>query len=188
MKRKFIIVISVLSICLSPFQHLFAQATTGDVIDTTISANKDSAFISNNSTHTDDEPFNIFLLFIGVSFICAMVGAAIIGAFGAALFLLLLFLFVVTGIASSSIVVGLHKRSLYAGFKTFVILLCAILGTILLGFLTLLIVKTSHLHYDLTSAFIAGAAGGCIGGISIGAVIAYLVKNVTNRIKIRLGL
>src|SRR4029079_6921772 len=66
-----------------------------------------------------DDEMNIFLLVFALVSISIMIGAAIIGAFAATMFLLLMVLFVSMGIISISLLAGFYKRSVTTAFKTF---------------------------------------------------------------------
>src|SRR4051794_33503534 len=63
-----------------------------------------------------DDEFNIFLIVIAVGFMGAALGAVMAGAFVVFLFLSVSALLTIAGIVSASLLIGLYKRSLQAGF------------------------------------------------------------------------
>lgn len=72
---------------------------------------RDSTAVAEHATPAPDDEFDIFLMVLGIGFFGAVLGAAAVGAFMAALFLLLAVLFVSLGIISASFIVGLYKKS-----------------------------------------------------------------------------
>lgn len=143
------------------------------------------AFAQTDSPSAEDGEFNVFLLTFAAFFICLMIGAAIVGAVAATLFLLLLFALIGFGMVSSSIAVGLYKRSASAAFKTFLLLVfgagCAVPGT---G-LSLIAHHLYPLHLSLKTAlpagFVAGAFGGIIMALSLFTVVQTIVRTVFRR-------
>src|SRR4051812_34958696 len=74
--------------------------------DSTALKGKDTVLLANNnpqSPEAADDDFNIALLVIGTVFVCAMVGAAIVGSFAAAIVILLAVMFVSAGVLSASL-------------------------------------------------------------------------------------
>jgi len=134
-----------------------------------------------------DDEFNIFLMFIGTAFICAMIGAAIIGAFAAALVLLMIAVFIGAGIISSAVLVGLYKKSISAGFTTLLIIIC-VLGGAVLGSGALLLAKDIF-NFSITpvNALLTGAVGGGIGGLLMAFIIRKMIKAIFTIFKNKLS-
>src|SRR5262245_33748048 len=71
-----------------------------------------------------DDDFNVFLMILATIFFSLMIGAAFAGSFIAASVLLLMGALAGFGIVSVSILAGIYKRSVTAGFKTFLYIVC----------------------------------------------------------------
>src|SRR6202000_930424 len=81
-----------------------------------------------NSGTTQDDDMDMFLLFyaigfIGVAFAVVFVGAAVMVGF-----LLVLFALVSAGVLSTGILVGMYRRSVAAGFRTLLVIICGLAG------------------------------------------------------------
>ena len=112
----------------------------------------------------EDEEFNLFLFTLAFVFISAVVGAAIIGALAAAFLLFFIFSLISLGAISTSIGIGLYKRSYEAGFKTFLIIIFATSCGIVGG--TGLFLFNTMLSMPVTTfvAVLMGISGGIVGG------------------------
>lgn len=145
-----------------------------------------SAVAQPDKAPASDDEFNVFLLSLATVFMCVMIGAAIVGAFAAALFFISLLALISLGILSASVAVGLYKRSVTAGFKTLLIIVfgtgCAGCG---LG-LSLLVHSfyPTHLSFAmaLVAGLIAGAFGGAVMGLSLFTVIQTALRNISRRL------
>lgn len=125
-----------------------------------------------------DEKMDMFLLVLGSVFMAAMSGAAIIGAFLAVFAILLLFSLTALGLVSTSIAIGLYKRSFTAGFKSFFLLFfgitAAVLGAVSIFFFKLFIPLPISSAYLLPIGFL----GGLTGGFLLGKVLFYVIKEL----------
>ncbi len=145
-----------------------------------------SATAQADKTPAQDDEFNVFLLSLATVFVCAMIGAAIAGAFAAALFFILLTALISVGILSTSVAVGLYKRSAAAGFKTLLVIVfgagCAVCGLVL----SLMVQRFYPEHLSaftaLTAGIIAGAFGGIVIGLSLFTIIQTLFRNIFKRL------
>jgi hypothetical protein len=139
---------------------------------------------SNNSS---DDEFNLFLFSLLAIFFCAMIGAAIIGAMVAALVLFFLFALITVGVLSTSVMVGLYKRSFEAAFKSFLMILFAIRGAVIGCVGSYLSKYFLDLHMS-TAAIIIGIAGGLIGGLMMAVatyqVFRWVIKKVTQKLRL----
>ena len=128
----------------------------------------------------------LFLLVIGSIFIAAMFGAAIIGAFLAAFAIFLLFSLTAFGMISTSLAIGLYKRSFTTGFKSLFLIFfgttAAVLGTGSVFILKLFI------PLSISSAYLAliGFLGGLAGGLLLGRVLFFIVKELITALSQRL--
>jgi MFS family permease len=145
-----------------------------------------SAFAQSNNSNDDE--FNLFLLSLLAIFFCAMIGAAIIGAMVAALVLFFLLALITAGVLSTSVMIGLYKRSFEAGFKSFLMILfavsCAVIGCI--G--SYLSKYFLDLHMSTAAIIIIGIAGGLIGGLIMAVatyqVFRWVIKKVTQKLRL----
>lgn len=111
----------------------------------------------------------LLLIFIAV---CFGIGVILIS-----LLLFLLFVFLGTGIMSTSILVGLHKRSAASGFKTLIVLTASVLG-LFLGLTTLLLYNHFADTFTIGKSVLIGSLSGLISGLLLG----LLISNVLNRL------
>jgi len=123
-----------------------------------------------------DDDMNIFLLVFALVVISIILGAAVIGAFAATIFLLLAALFISAGILSVSIMVGFYKRSIQAAFKTFLFFLCSITGMVIgaLGFF--LVARLFKLNVSDSTSLVAGIISGLFGGLLMAWIVLQVIK------------
>ncbi len=120
-------------------------------------------------------------------FISFMIGGAIVGAFIATLVLVGLLLLAATGVLSTSIIVGLYKRSFAAGFRTFLLIICGAGGIIAGAGGFLLINHFFHLHVTRTTAAWSGAAGGLLGGLLLGLSMFAVIRELVIYFKAKIS-
>lgn len=125
------------------------------------------------STEDDFTPFMLVLVLVAVG---VLIGSILIGSVAALLILTFLFVLISAGIVSTSIVVGLYRRSLAAGFKTLLGLVCGAGGVIIGAIAFWLINHFFHIHLKDATAVLAGAASGLLGGLLLGMVIFWLIR------------
>jgi hypothetical protein len=123
-----------------------------------------------------DDDFNVFLLVFAA--ISAMLGAALAGAIFVVGFLLLAGAFVGFGILSVSVLAGIYKRSITAGFKTFLYITCPVagIGIGVVGFYIL--TELFHLSISRQMGLVAGILGGLVGGLLMALAIHQLTSLV----------
>jgi hypothetical protein len=138
-----------------------------------------SAPPNNPGNNPADEEFNLFLFTLLLVAISAMIGAAIIGAFAATSLLFLLIAFISVGILSVSLLAGLYKRSVTAGFKTFLYIICPLTG-MLIGMSGFWIAaRLLTISIANKTGLLAGATGGILGGIVMAFALSKTVVGVT---------
>ena len=129
-----------------------------------------AAFGQNNYDSANDEEFNIFLMLLLTIFVCGMFGAAVVGAMIASLLAIAVFSLVVFGIVSTSIIVGVYKKSLSAGFRTFVFILfgisCGICGAAIAGF--------AQYYFGIAPSFTTAVGCGLTGGVLGGILLTFI--------------
>lgn len=137
---------------------------------------KDSTAVAEQAMPAPDDEFNIFLMVLAIGFFGAVLGAAAVGAFMAALFLLLAVLFVSLGIISASFIVGLYKKSFQSGFNTFIYITAIVLGILIgaVGFWG--IAKILELQITAAAALATGGLAGIIGGLVISFTTIRLIR------------
>jgi hypothetical protein len=125
-----------------------------------------------------DDEFNIFLIVIAVGFMGAALGAVMAGAFVVFLFLSVSALLTIAGIVSASLLIGLYKRSLQAGFKAFLFISGSVLGIAFGLFVLWLINQFFHLNLTGYQMLFCGAGGGLAGGFLLGFIIYKMSKSI----------
>ncbi len=104
-------------------------------------------------------------------------GAALLGAFGGFLLICFVMALMALGLLSTSIVVGIYKRSAAAGFKTFLMVLfgfsCAMIGCFGLIIFNGLLDWTYSNLLLITIGLTAGGIGGLILGLISFRVLRY---------------
>jgi len=171
---------------------LTSLTTFGQTADSTIqvtsSVQADTITAKSNSMEYDESddfsPGLFFFAMIGFVFILVCVGAGIVLT---VLGLLIIFGLVSFGILSTSIIVGLNKKSFAKGFKTFIILASTIGGLLFCGvgfwFLNIIV------HWWTTqTAIITGATFGLIAGFAFGLSAYYILQRLTTYFKQKLNL
>ena len=109
--------------------------------------------------------FFVFLMFIGAGIV---IGAVVT---------VIAFALVSLGVVSSSVIVGIRKRSAGAGIRTF-LLLCGVLGGIPCGmFCAWLASNFAEIVGDDAKIFIYGGLSGAIGGLIIAVMFDYILRN-----------
>ena len=153
-----------------PRQVVPAPATKTDTVS------KSAA--DNTVVHTpDDDEFNLFLFAYLIAFCSVVVGAVIVGSVAMIMILLALFALVSAGIVSAGVLVGIYKRSVAAGFKALLVIICS-LGGIVAGAGGLwLIDRFFPIHLGGRTAVLLGAAGGLIGGILMGIILFRIIRS-----------
>ncbi len=134
---------------------------------------------------TDDfSPMQFFGVLLLFGIILLGVGAGIVLTI---CLLLMLFTLVSFGVLSTSLIVGLNKKSLKKGVKTFIVLSSAI-GGLLLGLLSFWFQNKIQHWWSTQFALLSGAVCGLIGGLIFGALAFYLFRRLTVYFKRKLKL
>ncbi|MBS1664682.1 MAG: hypothetical protein JST68_26795 [Bacteroidetes bacterium] len=129
-----------------------------------------------STPQSDDAEFNVFLFTLLLVFIAIIVGAIIAGALLAIISLFALLALVSAGVLSTSILVGLYRKSLAAGFKTAIVLTCS-LGSAFLGTIIFwLINRIFQIHLNPPTAALIGAFSGLLGGILLGLILNSIIR------------
>ena len=132
-----------------------------------------------------EEEFNLFLfaiLILGIIFICISVLIALLIAI---LCLFAIFGFILVGAISTSILVGINKKSFTSGFKTFVTVFSTFaFGIIGIGSFWFL---NKLLHWwSETKAITIGLSLGLISGLVTGLILAFVIKKLPTFLKAKL--
>ena len=186
MKQFFLVLVFLFSL-----SHFTSFAQTYDTTTKIVAAPADTvskATVTTNATDYDDSAdFDSGLFMIGLTglgIIIISVGASIIVI---VIGLFLLFMFVSVGILSTSILVGLHKKSFEKGFKIFIISTSTVAGALL--FAIVFWAVNHFMHWLKTStALLTGAGFGLVCGFILGLLVSYLLKKLTVYFKGKLHL
>jgi hypothetical protein len=119
--------------------------------------------------------FGIVLLGVGAGIILTVLG------------LFILFGFVSFGILSTSLIVGLHKKSFEKGFKVFIVLSSTFVG-LLLGLVSFWLQNKIQHWWTTPFALVSGAICGLLGGLVFGVLTFYVFKRLSSYFKIKLKL
>lgn len=144
-----------------------------------------SLYISLQNTAPIEEEFNLFLfaiLILGIIFICISVLIALLITI---LCLFAIFGFILVGAISTSILVGINKKSFTSGFKTFVTVFSTFaFGIIGIGSFWFL---NKLLHWwSETKAITIGLSLGLISGLVTGLILAFVIKKLSTFLKAKL--
>ncbi|HEV2482249.1 MAG TPA: hypothetical protein VGS79_21440 [Puia sp.] len=127
-----------------------------------------------NAGSTQDDDMDMFLLFYGIAFICIAFGAVFVGAAVLVGFLAVLFLLVSAGVFSTSVLMGMYRRSVAAGFRTLLMIICGLAGLFTGAVGLWLVGRIFHLHWKPQTALVTGAFGGLVGGVVLGLVLFFI--------------
>ncbi len=119
---------------------------------------------------------------IGIAFMFFCVGAGIVLTI---LALFILFALVTMGILSTSIIIGIHKKSFAKGFNAFVVLSSAVggIGLVSAGFWLL---NKLFASVSAEVALMSGAALGLLAGVVFGFFACFLIQRLTTFFKQKL--
>jgi hypothetical protein len=128
----------------------------------------------------DDSEFNLFLLALAIAFFSIVIGAILVGSILVTVCLLSVLALVSAGILSTGILVGFYRKSLEAGFRTVLLIICSLGGT-LLGAICLMLINTIFkIHLTPSTAALAGACSGLLGGFLLGFVLSGIIRIFMN--------
>ncbi|HVA99540.1 MAG TPA: hypothetical protein VNG53_11655 [Bacteroidia bacterium] len=185
MKRTLYLII-ILFFSLTSFKT-FGQKTDSKVKIIT-SAQTDTIATEKSSAAYDESgdfsPGLFFFAMIGLVFLLTCVGTGIVLT---VLGLLILFGLVSFGILSTSIIVGLNKKSFAKGFKTFIVLISTIGGLLFCVAVFWLYNKIVH-WWTLQTTIIIGSTFGLLAGLAFGLLAFYVLQRLTTYFKQKLNL
>lgn len=167
--------------------HLTISGQTFNTINrnqTQLKANEISNETSQYDETDDFSPGLFFFACIGVAIVLCSVG---IGIAMIAFFLIVLFGLVTLGVLSTSIIVGINKKSFSKGFKTFIILLSTICGSLICG-LIFFGINEYFLWWTRMNSILIGLTSGLFGGLLFGMSAYYIMRYLTNYFKQKLNL
>ena len=167
----------LLSFSLLNFESSFAQKDTVVTQVMPATTQTDTSSHEARGEHLNgDNDVSLILIFLPallISILISALTAIILSAVGA----LFLFGFISWGIVSTSLLVGLWKRSFTKGFKVF-ILLFSCFGGLLTGGLTFGAFNLI-LHWAKASvAILCGCATGAVCGLIFGYIAFYIIKKL----------
>lgn len=134
---------------------------------------------------TDDfSPMQLFFVLILLGVVLLLIGGGIVLTVTG---LFIIFGLVSAGILSTSIVVGLYKKSFMKGFKTLIVLASTIIG-LLAGVLSFWLIHKIINWLTTQASIISGAACGLLGGFVFGHFAFYILRGLTTYFKQKLKL
>lgn len=132
-----------------------------------------------------DEDFNFFLFtlaLIATAFILVLIGIGIILTIA---LLGIIFLLTSFGILSTSIIVGIQQKSFQKGFKTFMVLIFGLGGTIV-GLIAFGLWNKIVHWWSLNIALAFGASCGLTGGVLFGLIATLILQKIGNFLKLKI--
>ena len=185
MKQTLILTISMLLlICGSTIYAQTIDSTNNAISSTQVDTLTKTDHSADIDESDDFSPGLLFFALIGFAFILASVGCGIVLTILALLIISGLISF---GILSTSILVGLNKKSFATGFKTFIVLTSTIGGLLLGGTCFWLLNKVLH-WWTVKTAIIIGGTCGLLSGLLFGILTFYILQRLTNYIKEKLNI
>jgi hypothetical protein len=146
-----------------------------------------TGFAQDNANYKPDDEFDIFLLAVGIAFVCIVIGATLVGSLVATLAMLALFGLVTAGVLSAGVLLGLYRKSISAGFKT-VIGITGCLSGILIGEIAFFLInRIFHLHLSGVAVLLIGGFSGLVGGLLLGLVLFLLIRLFLNYCRAKLS-
>ena len=147
----------------------------------------DSTSLTTNTItkeHTADDDDFAPGLFIGAVIMLGIATVAVLaGSILAALAVLAILGLIPIGIITTSIFVGIQKRSAEKGFKFFLVLTAAMGGTVMGGLSAFLFHYLLHSQYTIPTVIAAGAFLGLIAGIAFGNILFYVFQRLVVFVK-----
>ena len=137
------------------------------------------------ANNVEDEEFNMFLfsmLILGLIFICISLVITILAVI---ISLLTIFGLITIGALSVSVLVGLNKKSITTGFRTFVVFFSTF-AMVILGALSFWILNRIVHWWSQMKSIILGSGIGLVSGLIIGIVIAFIIKKFSAFLKHKL--
>lgn len=170
---KYCLFLLLLCFCMLNFKNAFAQRDSAvtQIMPATIQSDTINHKVQEEHLN-DDNDVSLILLFLPFLLLSAL--AAIVLPMIAALILLG---FISLGIVSTSVLVGLWKRSFTKGFKVFILLFSCFGGIVTGGFT--FGAFNLILHWTKTSvAILCGSATGAVCGLIFGYFAFYIIRKL----------
>lgn len=148
------------------------------------------AFSQEKNNSAEDHEFSLFLLLLLTVFVCGMFGAAVAGSMIVTLGALAIFALIGVGIVSTSVAMGIYKRSLSAGLKTFLLISFGLIYGLTGAVLASILQYNFFVAPTQTVAISCGFIGGVLSGIALTFIsmraIRYLIGQATERLKLKI--
>ncbi|MFK7001014.1 hypothetical protein V3470_07595 [Flavobacterium oreochromis] len=141
--------------------------------------------IQNPNNDQYDEEFNLFLFAILAIGIVVSIFIIIIGIVLVLLILFAISALITMGALSTSLIIGLNKKSFTKGFKTFAMLICTLFSTVF-GTLGFYIFNRIVHWYSNSTAIISGLVTGLVSGILFGLLATFTIQKISNYLKNKL--
>jgi len=174
----------LLTICaLMLFGSGLAQVSHGDSIRTNIRATADTTAThaagtgENAGTAGEDDGMNVFLFVFGMAFLCVAGAAILLGGAIMVGFLAVLFALVSAGVLSTGILAGMYRRSVAAGFRTLLVIVCGLAGLFTGAVGLWLVDRIFKLEWKAQTALLTGGLGGLVGGMALGLVLFFIFNS-----------
>lgn len=130
-----------------------------------------------------DDEFAAVLLIIGSFFMLMALGTLFLGIIALLLAAAAIAALAGAGILSMSVIYGLYRKSVGAGFRTFVLLTAMAGGAAIGAVLATVLPQIPQLGIRVNHALVWGLAGGLGGGAVLGWLFNYTLKRLWLRIE-----
>ncbi len=181
-KQAFCLLIFLFSVL-----ETFGQEPVDSSKQITTSIQRDSLTKTTGVYHNNEtDDLSLMQLFFVLVFIGVILLGIGVGIVVAVLALLILFGLVSFGIVSTSVIVGLNKKSFEKGFKTFIVLGSTIGGLLVGGTSFWLFNKVVH-WWSIQTAILTGSIAGLLGGLGFGFIAFYVLQKLTTYLKLKLN-
>lgn len=137
---------------------------------------------------TQDDGMDMFLLFYAIAFVGIAFAAIFVGTAILVGFLVVLFALVSAGVLSTGVLVGMYRRSIAAGFRTLLVIVCGLAGLFTGAVGLWLVSRIFTLHWKAQTALLTGAFGGLVGGMVLGLILFFIFNSFFRYCKRRLAI
>ncbi|MBL0340154.1 MAG: hypothetical protein IPP71_04065 [Bacteroidetes bacterium] len=172
----------ILLLFLTPISESFSQAIDTANGGMNIQRPDTTTAISNNDEidiEDDFAPGLFFIALLGLVFMVVGIGFSIALTF---LIILLIAGLASMGVLTTAIFIGIHKKSLTAGFRTFVIL-GSTFGGVFLGGASFWLYNTITHWWTVEYAVMFGGLMGLLAGVLFGYATCYILQRLTSYFK-----
>ncbi|WP_276479372.1 hypothetical protein [Paraflavitalea pollutisoli] len=128
-----------------------------------------------------------WLIYMGMVLILGFATALILGLLATGAVAAILAGLTFAGILSVSVITGLYRKSVYAGFKAFVYLCFCVVGAAGVSLMAIMTHSYGNTGYPLKKLLTWGIPAGILGGLSCGWVVLLILKRLYEYLSMKLN-